>query len=129
MTEREVPEGNAHHLGEVRGRDVDDEVEAALLLTDAIEDGLDLRVVGVVTRDRDRGTTACLDLGDGAVQAGQLSGYVLDRACGQVGHRTARAHFERDSLADVLARAGDQRNLPGQLVRHDEVLSFRIASR
>ena len=86
-------------------------VLAALLLTDAIEDGLDLRVVGVITRDRDRGATACLDLGDGAVQAGQLSGYVLDRACGQVGHRTARAHFERDSLANALAGPRDEGGL------------------
>ncbi len=111
MRERKVPERRAHHLGEVGGGDVDHEVESALLGADAVEDGLHLRVVGVVAGDGDGGAAERLDLRRGAVEARQLPGHVLDRARGQVGDGPTRADLEGDALADVLARAGDQRNL------------------
>src|SRR6185312_4453534 len=100
----------------------DHEVEPALFGADAVEHGLDLGVVGVVAGHRDRLPAARFDLGGGALQARELTGHVLDGTRGQVGARATRTDLQRDALADVLACAGDQRDLPGQLVGHGQLL-------
>jgi hypothetical protein len=117
----DLPEGEL-----VRRRDlvaapgvVDEQIEPPLLVADAVEERLDLRVLGVVAADRYADAAAGGQLLGGVVDragASKRRRLAADAATADVDRRPLLAENEGDALAAATARAGDERNLPIQLL-------------
>jgi hypothetical protein len=89
-----------------------------LLAADAVEQRLDLRVVGVVAADGDASAAAGGQLLGGVVdrsRASQGRRLTADTATADVDGRSLLAECERDALAAAAARAGTSTTFPFNL--------------